>query len=49
MKRYAILAAALIILTAALAGCGETFTGMSKDVKRVGKGVKTIFFRDADQ
>ncbi|MFH1791825.1 MAG: hypothetical protein ABH885_07590 [Candidatus Omnitrophota bacterium] len=35
-----------ILSTGILAGCGETLTGMSKDMKRVGKGVKTVFFRD---
>ena len=38
----------LALLTAMLlTGCGETLNGMGKDVKRVGKGVKTIFVRDA--
>ena len=28
-----------------MAGCGETFSGVSKDASRIGKGVKTIFVR----
>lgn len=29
-----------------LSGCGETVHGVVKDTGRIGKGVKTIFFRD---
>ncbi len=28
-----------------LSGCGETISGVSKDVGRMGKGVTTFFFR----
>lgn len=41
----------LLILTvfcAALAGCGETVSGVGKDASRIGKGVKTIFIRDSE-
>lgn len=38
----------VLLLMAHLAGCGETITGIGKDVKRVGQGVKTIFFRDGN-
>ncbi len=30
-----------------LSGCGETVHGVVKDTGRIGKGVKTIFFRDS--
>ncbi|MFH0839505.1 MAG: hypothetical protein V1883_00620 [Candidatus Omnitrophota bacterium] len=36
----------VLLLMAQLVGCGETFTGIGKDIKRVGQGVKTIFLRD---
>ena len=49
MRLYIKLIAAIIFVAFAAAGCGETITGMTKDVKRVGKGVKTVFFRDADE
>jgi len=32
-----------------LAGCGETISGVGKDAGRIGKGVKTIFFRDRNR
>ena len=40
----------LILLTAfvmSITGCGETFMGVAKDVRRMGKGVRTFFFRDS--
>ncbi|MBD3425936.1 MAG: hypothetical protein GF409_01740 [Candidatus Omnitrophica bacterium] len=37
---------AILVITAFLAGCGETVNGMIKDTKRIGKGVKTVFVRD---
>ena len=44
MKRMII---AILILAActALAGCGETVSGVGKDVNRMGRGVNTFFFR----
>lgn len=43
---------ALVFLLAAIAlelsGCGETASGIGKDWRRVGKGVKTIFIRDTE-
>ncbi len=48
MKRAIVLVLMLVLLSFVVVGCGETFNGMSKDVKRVGKGVKTIFVRDAE-
>jgi len=29
-----------------LTGCGETFSGMGKDIRRIGRGAKTVVFRD---
>jgi predicted small secreted protein len=37
---------AVLLLMAQLSGCGETIAGIGKDIKRVGKGVETIFFRE---
>ena len=39
-KRLILIILALIFI----AGCGETFTGAARDVKRVGKGFTSIFF-----
>lgn len=36
-----------ISFCAALAGCGETISGVGKDAGRIGKGVKTIFIKDS--
>jgi predicted small secreted protein len=44
MKRY-ILAALLLAVCAGLLGCGETVSGVGKDVNRMGRGVNTFFFR----
>ncbi|MFH1593357.1 MAG: hypothetical protein ABID09_01505 [Candidatus Omnitrophota bacterium] len=42
-----IMVCTLIILTSViLTGCGETFSGMGKDIRRVGKGAKTVIFRE---
>ncbi len=38
----------LFILAFQLSGCGETFHGVGKDARRMGKGVKTIFIRDSE-
>jgi len=38
----------LISFSITLFGCGETISGVSKDAKRMGRGVKTIFIRDSD-
>ncbi len=38
----------IAMLVLPLSGCGETVHGVSKDVKRMGKGVKTIFIRDSE-
>ena len=31
-----------------LTGCGETINGIGKDAQRVGKGIKTVFFKNSD-
>ena len=36
----------LMLLVSFLAGCGETFTGVVKDTKRIGSGVRKVFVRD---
>ena len=35
----------IISMGAVLIGCGETISGVSKDVSRMGRGVSTFFFR----
>lgn len=42
------LALFLIVVAIQLSGCGETVSGVGKDWRRVGQGVKTIFIRDAN-
>lgn len=44
MKRIALLIL-LIVTSLSLAGCGETVSGVGKDVSRMGRGVNTFFFR----
>ncbi|MDD4202825.1 MAG: hypothetical protein PHQ52_05105 [Candidatus Omnitrophica bacterium] len=41
-KRFILIGLTLLFI----AGCGETITGAARDVKRVGKSFKSIFFRD---
>ncbi len=36
----------LVTVMFQLSGCGETVSGIGKDARRIGKGVKTIFVRD---
>ncbi len=38
---------ALLVLATivSLCGCGETVSGVGKDVNRMGRGVNTFFFR----
>ena len=43
--RKVIFIVAMVSICAMLAGCGETFSGVGKDVNRMGKGVSTFFFR----
>lgn len=35
----------LLAATMFLIGCGETISGVGKDVNRMGRGVGTFFFR----
>ena len=45
-KTIVLIFLAIIILQ--LSGCGETIQGIGKDVRRVSKGVKTIFIRESE-
>ena len=44
MKRL-VLSVLLMAVCVALFGCGETVSGVGKDVNRMGRGVSTFFFR----
>ncbi|MFA6142217.1 MAG: entericidin A [Candidatus Omnitrophota bacterium] len=44
MKKI-ILAVILLMTSVYLTGCGETVSGVGKDVNRMGRGVSTFFFR----
>ena len=44
MKKLALFVL-LLAVCAALFGCGETVSGVGKDVNRMGRGVNTFFFR----
>ena len=35
----------IFYIVAMLSGCGETISGVGKDVNRIGRGVSTVFFR----
>ena len=35
----------MFVICSALAGCGETISGVGKDVDRMGKGINTLFSR----
>lgn len=48
MNRYHIIAAGFIIAAIFLSGCGETINGVVKDSQRIGRGVKTVIFRDGN-
>ncbi|MBI5124375.1 MAG: hypothetical protein HZA72_03040 [Candidatus Omnitrophica bacterium] len=39
------LAFLLLTMCAVLVGCGETVSGVGKDINRMGKGVNTFCFR----
>jgi predicted small secreted protein len=45
MKRRVALVLGLIIASLITAGCGETVNGLSRDINRIGKGIKTVFMR----
>ncbi len=44
MKRV-VLALLLLTICVVMFGCGETVSGVGKDVNRMGRGVSTFFFR----
>jgi len=44
MKRV-ILLLLLVSACVVMTGCGETVSGVGKDVNRMGRGVSTFFFR----
>lgn len=44
MKQTMLCALCIAIMLIA-SGCGETVSGVGKDVTRMGKGVSTFFFR----
>lgn len=44
--RKAVVIFLLAAFSACLFGCGETVSGIGKDARRIGKGVKTVFIRD---
>jgi predicted small secreted protein len=44
MKRL-VLFVLLLAVCAFMFGCGETVSGVGKDVNRMGRGVNTFFFR----
>ena len=44
MKRL-VLSMLLLAMCVFLFGCGETVSGVGKDVNRMGRGVNTFFFR----
>ena len=46
MRQFILITMLVAFVSLLAAGCGETFSGVSKDVKRQAKGVKTIFVRD---
>ena len=43
--RKVILLLLLVAVCAILYGCGETISGVGKDVNRMGRGASTFFFR----
>lgn len=44
MRKF-LLIVLVIFVSSALAGCGETVSGVGKDINRMGKGANTFFFR----
>ncbi|MFH1996060.1 MAG: hypothetical protein ABIJ27_03570 [Candidatus Omnitrophota bacterium] len=38
--------AVVLLLSVFSLGCGETVHGVGKDSKRMGRGIKTFFFRN---
>ncbi|MBN1353186.1 MAG: hypothetical protein JW994_00755 [Candidatus Omnitrophica bacterium] len=48
MKHKVRLLLVLLLLMFILSACGETINGVTKDAKRVGKGIRTIFIRNGE-
>jgi predicted small secreted protein len=46
MGRYVAAFLVVCFIAAVLCGCGETISGVGKDLRRIGHGTKTIFIRD---
>jgi predicted small secreted protein len=46
MVKKIFLALVLISFCVASTGCGETISGIGKDVSRMGKGIKTVFIAE---
>ena len=44
MRKY-LLIFLLVAVSLGLTGCGETISGVGKDINRMGRGVNTFFFR----
>ena len=47
--RKCLILALLTLFCISMIGCGETFYGAGKDIRRVGHGIKTIFVRDGSE
>ena len=45
MKKYMAFILLLVFASILASGCGETINGLSKDMRRISKGVKTVFMR----
>jgi len=43
MKRCFALVSFLVLASILISGCGETANGLNKDLKRITKGIKTVF------
>jgi len=46
MKKCALFLIIILFLHFFTAGCGETLSGVGKDIKRIGHGIKTVFVRE---
>ena len=45
LRKKAILMILILATGLILGGCGETVSGVGKDVNRMGRGINTFFFR----
>lgn len=48
MKVFVLLFFLCISLMVLVAGCGETVSGVGKDITRIGQGTRKIFIRDSN-